>query len=41
MKNEILRRNTLKALQAECAKLGELTNKLERDLAPTNSRKAA
>ncbi|WP_286175475.1 hypothetical protein [Pseudomonas denitrificans (nom. rej.)] len=32
MKNELKRRQILKALQAECAALGELANKLERNL---------
>ncbi|WAC45613.1 hypothetical protein OU997_05420 [Pseudomonas sp. SL4(2022)] len=41
MKNEIKRRRILKALQAECAALGALTNKLESDLQKKHGKKAA
>lgn len=41
MSNELKRRRILKALQAECAALGELTTKLESNLKAKHSKKVA
>lgn len=41
MTNELKRRRILKALQAECAALGKLTNKLESNLRAKHAKKVA
>lgn len=41
MKNEIKRRRILNALQAECAALAGLANKLENDLGTKKAKQAA
>lgn len=41
MTNDLKRRRILKALQAECAALGKLTNKLESDLKAKHTKKVA
>lgn len=41
MKNELKRRRILKALQQECAALGNLANKLEHDLRVKHAKQAA
>lgn len=41
MTNELKRRRILNQLQAECAALGKLTTKLERDLHARDARKVA
>lgn len=41
MTNELKRRRILNQLQSECAALGKLTTKLERDLRSRDARKVA
>lgn len=41
MTNDLKRRRILNKLQAECAALGKLTTKLERDLASKDAMKVA